>query len=392
MQILLNSPITADESKLQTLYDKAIAEAIELYIVSAYLTGWKPSQELNAACQEICFIVGTDFGITTKVACRNVLKWLPKYFKSEFLAADRISSGFHPKLVAWRDANNQCHMVLGSSNLTEAAFTTNYEANVFTLIAEAQFQEIKTWVLAIRNQSSPISEDWLEGYEERSKSVKRKQVSVAPMVFDLPSGSLIDEAIRRRRKQQNEFARIKEQMADLIRKCAAGELTNEIFYEQMMSLWGSDSSRFQGRGFEIKGKHADWKNVCKSISVILTAEGGASAANLDGKVRYEIDRLAKAQNAVRTAWFSEMLCHYFPDHYPLMNKPVITWLRHIKYQAPLNASEGARYIHLARNLRHAIEGNTKNEARNLAELDHGIWRWWDSTVRNSPRPAGTTGN
>jgi hypothetical protein len=172
-------------------------------------------------------------------------------------------------------------------------------------------------------------------------------------------------------------------MTDLIGKCAKGELANEAFYTQMMSLWGNSSSRFQGRGFEIKGKHTNWSDVCKSIVAILNAESTASVTALDGLVRREIDRLAKAENAARTAWLSEMLCHYFPERYPLVNKPITTWLRHNKFRAPRKASEGARYIDLALKLRHAIQGNTKNDARNLAELDHGIWRWWNSTVRKS---------
>src|SRR2546422_874381 len=85
--------------------------------------------------------------------------------------------------------------------IAEAAFTTNYEANVFTPISQEQFEAIKEWVQAIAGQSSPISEEWLEQYEERSKGIKRKQANEAPVIaFDLPNGASIDEAIRNRRK------------------------------------------------------------------------------------------------------------------------------------------------------------------------------------------------
>jgi len=43
---------------------------------------------------------------------------------------------------------------------------------------------------------------------------------------------------------------------------------------------------------------------------------------LDNVVRKEIDRLADADNPNRGAWLSEMLCHYFPSRYPVVNKPV----------------------------------------------------------------------
>jgi hypothetical protein len=71
-----------------------------------------------------------------------------------------------------------------------------------------------------------------------------------------------------------------------------------------------------------------------------------------------------------------MLCHYFPDLYPLVNTPVKTWLRYNKYRAPRKASEGARYIDLAMKLREALKQNTQNKAGNLLELDHAIWRWY----------------
>src|SRR2546430_1237814 len=127
---------------LTALYDRAISEAVELFIVSAYLTEWKPTESLAKDCEEMSFIVGTDFGITRKAACKAVLAWLPEAMKNDFLAADRIS-GFHPKLVLWKTKAGECHLVLGSSNLTQAAFSTNYEANVFSTIPKDQYDYIK---------------------------------------------------------------------------------------------------------------------------------------------------------------------------------------------------------------------------------------------------------
>ncbi|MCA9934271.1 MAG: hypothetical protein KC415_10120, partial [Anaerolineales bacterium] len=47
-----------------------------------------------------------------------------------------------------------------------------------------------------------------------------------------------------------------------------------------------------------------------------------------------------------------------------------------KYRAPHKASEGAKYIDLALKLRQALRQNTKNNAKNLLELDHAIWQWY----------------
>ena len=51
---------------LQALYDQAIADAVELFIVSAYLTDWQPKQKITNKCRELFFIVGTDFGLTKR--------------------------------------------------------------------------------------------------------------------------------------------------------------------------------------------------------------------------------------------------------------------------------------------------------------------------------------
>lgn len=361
---------------LTDLYDRAISEAVELFIVSAYLTEWKPKGSIGKDCEEMSFIVGTDFGITRKDACKAVLAWLPKAMKSDFLAADRIS-GFHPKLVLWKTKTGEYHLVLGSSNLTQAAFSTNYEANVFLTIPKDKYDYIKEWVYFIRLQCSPISEDWLESYKEADKPRQGPSGKKPPVIaLSLPSGEDINEAVKRRKAQQKAFAGIRDELIKLANKCAGGEISNATFYEDMMTLWGHHESRFQGRGFEILGKHSDWKDTCSSLSTIVAKGSSSSVVALDNLVRKEIDRLASTKNPNRGAWLSEMLCHFFPDRYPILNKPVRIWLQHNNFKGPRKASEGALYIDLSMKLRDALANNKTNTARNLSELDHAIWQWY----------------
>lgn len=382
MKIILQPTSKEDAVALQVLYDQAINEATELFVVSAYLTDWQPKQKITQKCRELAFVVGTDFGLTRKDACRKVLRWLPDELKSDFVAADHIG-GFHPKLVMWKDERGQGHLLLGSSNLTLAAFSTNYEANALFKISDEQFNDIKKWIYKIRLECSPISEDWLEQYKEAPKTLRRPSGKKVPVVFfRLPSGDLIDKAIAKRRKQHQAFVDIKEPLASLIEKCTQGVVSNEQFYEEMMTLWGHHPSRLMGKGFEIVGKHGNWQEVCKSISTILLVAQTASGPVLDNIVRKEIDRLSMAQNPNRGAWLSEMLCHYFPDLYPLINKPVRMWLQDNKYRAPRKTSEGAKYIDLAMKLRQAIKQNTKNRAKDLLELDHAIWQWYKSKYKS----------
>jgi hypothetical protein len=378
MNVILHPIPRASTVSLTDLYNRAITEAVELFIVSAYLTDWTPKGKINKGCEEVSFIVGTDFGLTRKDACKAVLAWLPKEMKSDFLAADKIS-GFHPKLVLWKTRTGDFHLILGSSNLTQAAFSTNHEANAFLTIGEDQYKEIKDWVYSIRLQCSPISEDWLERYKEADKA---GQVSGgkkrALITLSLPSGKDIHGAVKRRRTQQKAFMEIRDELMQLVDKCATGKTLNETFYADMMALWGNHTSRFQGRGFEILGKHSDWKETCASLSAIVAKGKSASVVALDNLVRKEIDRLASFKNPNRGAWLSEMLCHFFPERYPILNKPVRAWLQHNRFRGPHKASEGALYIDLSMKMRDALVNNKSNTAKDLSELDHAIWHWYDT--------------
>ncbi|MCB9005523.1 MAG: phospholipase D family protein [Ardenticatenaceae bacterium] len=372
MKILLQPNVSEATTSLQNLYNQAITEAVELFIVNAYLTGWQSKEQITNKCRELTFIVGTDFGLTRREACKKVLKWLPEEYKNDFLAADTFD-GFHPKLVMWQDNNGQNKILLGSSNLTQAGFSTNHEVNALLTLSDDQYNEIKKWVYQIRLNCSPISEDWLKQYKE-AKSPKHSNGRKKPVIsFDLPSGYRINKAIEVRKEKYKTFTDKKDKFSGLIEKCASGTLTNPQFYEKMMELYST--FRLQGRGFEIKGKHGNWQDVCKSLLAIITS-GSSSILELDNLVKKKIDHLAKTQNPNRGAWLSEMLCLYFPNQYPLLNKPVKVWLQVNKYRAPHKASEGAKYIDLALKLRQALRQNTKNNAKNLLELDHAIWQWY----------------
>ena len=67
-----------NDDALKKVYQKVVKESVELYIVSAYLTAWnKEIGPLNRLCEHFSFIIGQDFGITRKQACKDVQDWLP---------------------------------------------------------------------------------------------------------------------------------------------------------------------------------------------------------------------------------------------------------------------------------------------------------------------------
>jgi HKD family nuclease len=150
---------------LEDLYERALQNAVELYIVSAYLTEWDPPSELNAQCKLFRLIVGRDFGITRKDACRKVMKWLPSKLKNRFMVAEEIE-GFHPKAMFWREAGGSMHALVGPSNLTRAAFSTNHEANVYQALTSSRFEAARDWVRSIEPACVAVSEDWLDLYQE----------------------------------------------------------------------------------------------------------------------------------------------------------------------------------------------------------------------------------
>ena len=317
MKIILNP--TDNINELFQSYARAIKHAKELYIASAFLTDWSMTDRLNKECEKFLFLIGTDFGLTRKKACKNIIKWLPRKFKSDFLAVPTTQLGnFHPKVVAWKESDDDYYCIIGSSNLTNAAFKSNYEANVECQISEKDYQKIALWLEEIARNSQPINSDWLAHYKERSFKYKQgKDDDVIKRVINitLPKGAKYREAIQDRRKQQKAFADIVEDLKKSMEDCAKGKITNDHFWNTFWSLWGTHKSRFQGSGLQITGKNADWKQSCNSVMNIINKSQSVSEIHLDRIVRQEIDSLANAGNPVRGAWLTEILCHYFPDLY-----------------------------------------------------------------------------
>ena len=173
MKILLN-PNATKRTELRDLYNHALDEAEELYIASAYLTNWDASHKLGSACKRVVFLVGTDFGLTRKAAMLNVLAWIPKHISFSFLAVQSQSGGFHPKIVAWKTHSGKYYCMIGSSNLSKAAFSNNCEANVVTEIC-LDFARICAWLDLVSTDSSPISKDWIKHHYTEAKVAHKEK-------------------------------------------------------------------------------------------------------------------------------------------------------------------------------------------------------------------------
>jgi hypothetical protein len=380
MRLLLHAP-NAD-CDLSRCYQRAFKNALELFVVTAYLTDWDASLKLNPKCRSFRVITGRDFGITRKAACETVMEWLPPARKAQFMVADRIG-GFHPKAVFWKEGEGRFFGIIGSSNLTHAAFATNYEANVFVPLSEADYLEGKKWVKQIERHSVVMSEDWLKNYKEapptrvhRTKGSRRKghggeDWRVEPLVpLDLPSPRGAKKRIQIRRENLASYRKRRAGLVDLFRRCAKGSVSSESFYRKLPQYWSYEQGdRMQYKGWEIKGKHSDFRALSQSFVKIIQATDD----DRDDVVQEEIDRLAEKEVPTRGAFLSEMLCLRFPGEYPVLNKPVRAYLRAVKYRAPRPTREGAHFIFLSKTLRASLLDSPDYPAKNLAELDTIIW-------------------
>ncbi len=374
MDLFLHTP--NGDSDLAGFYQRAFKHASELFIVTAYLTEWDASLKLNSNCRRFRLIVGKDFGITRKSACEAVMRWLPPKRKGQFMVADLIT-GFHPKAVFWKEPDGGCFAIIGSSNLTRAAFETNYEANVFSRMSSSQYGAARQWIRSIEKRAIPVSEDWLSQYKESApvgggggkKVGEKAPISpLVPLILPKPVGTKRQIEIRRR--QLAAYRDKQHGLIALFRRCAAGQVSSSQFYEQLPNYWSYEiGDRLQGAGWERQGKDSDFRALSKSYLRILDA----AEEDRDDVVEEVIDALHQKRVVTRKAFLSEMLCLQFPSEYPVLNKPVQDYLRIVKYRGPRGASEGARYVDLARRLRSSLVQNPDHPAKTLAELDTVIW-------------------
>jgi hypothetical protein len=375
MEIVLHT--SEQRSGLGKHYRTAFKDAVELYVVSAYLTEWNREVKLAPTCERFRFIIGKDFGITRKNACLEVLKWLPASRKADFLVADEIT-GFHPKAVIWRNASGQAFMLIGSSNMSRAAFDGNVEANVMVPVSQKVFEEAKAWIDWIEERSVPVSEDWLDQYVEAErkaggsggKRTPARQGKSPVVTFKLPRPSNMADRLRVRRKQLAAYEKRRKKLMQLFRRAASARITSAQFFAELPKHWSMEiGNRLQGKGWERKGKHADFQELAASFVAIL----GAEKRHRDDVVRAQLDYLGTRGNPARKAFLSEMLCLRFPNEYPVLNDPVQQFLVKNRFTAPRGSSEGARYVDLAKKLRMALRANPNYPAKNLAELDLLIW-------------------
>jgi hypothetical protein len=309
-----------------------------------------------------------------KAACTTLDAWLPDRFKDRFL----VSMGkpvFHPKAIIWRDANDRCHAVVGSSNLTRAGFGHNVETNAYSTITRARFDDVARWVRKLESASDLVMGPWFDLYREAPRRSAANEKAAAPLAFaagKLPTFIKSDkDRLAERRAALAVHHRHYGAFDDFVRRCASGAMTSAAFYDDLDGVWGWErGNRLQGKGWERTGKPSNFRALCRAL---LTVEA-ASDDERDDVVRGELDRLEHSKHPARRAFFTELLCLRYPELYPIDNDPFARFLSASRFRATRGAGAGARYVAKARWLRKLLASTPGYPAKNLAELDILLWR------------------
>lgn len=364
MKLFFHEPNSA--SGLLDAYREALENGEEIIIVSAYLTAWNPACNISKKCKHFRMIIGSDFGITKKAACRAVINWLPSGKRKHFLVADDIS-GFHPKAVFWKTHKGVCYSIIGSSNLTQAAFEKNFEVNLKCRIGEEDFDEAKAWADRVANASTVVDDDWLARYVEAKSPPKKGKTGGAEPP---PPSPTVSRLIKNRRLALKSYREHRQGLHGLFHKCAVGKVSSREFYERLGDYWGYETGcRLQGAGWERLGKDSDFRKLAESYVRILYCK----ASQRDVVVAREMDRLHNAGVPTRKAFLTEMLCLEFPHLYPVLNSPIRLFLRDDNFSHQRGSTEGEIYIQMAKRLRRIVLLNLDHPVKNLAELDTVIW-------------------
>lgn len=366
------------DNSLGEAYATAFLNCDEIFVLSAYLRDWKKFK-ISSQCTNATLIVGMDFGITRKSALSAALNWKDEIGgKCHFYVAENIT-GFHPKIVMWRRGSDR-YLIIGSSNLTVAAFESNYEANLQIKISSKQYCEIESWIADVLANSVPVTTKWISTYQEAPVKAGEQRPRSTPPIgtpggFVLPRFPSLAKAIAERRERQFAFTEVRQDFEEQVRNCALEKITEDDFYNWLVKNWNGSNWKLQGNGVFRHPKSAtNWQILCAGLlRCIDSAEAERDMIVCDVYNYLESTKLVE----VRKAFLTEMLCHFFPNEYPLWNAPVEIWLKKIDATSdrPRGMSVGEKYIWLANQLRLAIRSNPGYPVHDLAELDHVIWAY-----------------
>lgn len=351
------------ENQTNDFLSDIVSSCDEIWWTSAYLTNWPISKNCipKRSCSLFNIVVGSDFGITRKVALKDLLTWSQKTIANVYI---NQAPGFHPKAILWKNANKY-FACIGSSNLSVAAWSSNVELNVIVNINKIEYEQLTNWFQdAVIGDSSFLDMQWINSYNESQRKPNKHKNAIMDLNQRIHKLNNVDLSFPR--NQHKVYIKNRSKFINLVNSCAKGSILNSVFYSSMWKLlYGS---WYGSPIWKINCKKADWKQTCKALENIIAA----TKSDRDRIVKESIDTLALKSNPSRGAWLSEILCHHFPEEYPLINKPIKSWLRK-NFNLKINSiPDGNTYIKVSKLMRQVLNENN-DKFNGLGELDHVIW-------------------
>jgi HKD family nuclease len=120
------------------------------------------SKTAKARRIEVESFVGTTFDATDPDAVEDLLRLGKVYVDTR---GDRV---FHPKLFVFH-LDHSLEIIVGSANLTNAAFRRNFEICVRLRMDEGAAEDLSRRIRRLRNELSPITSRWLDTYRKQYK-------------------------------------------------------------------------------------------------------------------------------------------------------------------------------------------------------------------------------
>ena len=349
-------------TKSKDVLSEAIKTADEIWWASAYLTSWPLTIKSlpKSTCSSCNIVVGSDFGLTRESALLDLINWSKKANATVYI---NEIGGFHPKTILWKK-DKKFYALIGSSNLSVAAWSSNVELNALIEVTKEEYVELTNWFQDYVIGISPMLDTkWLKGYTESSRKGKTKANALEKIDQRIKVLGEVDLKIPRH--QQKIYTRNKAQFEKFVKKCAAGTIAKDQYYKEM---WNLLHGSWHGTPiWSINCKHANWKETCRELVKIFSSP----ESERDKVVKQAIDSLAESGNPTRGAWLTEILCHHYPNSYPLLNNPVKEWIKKSKISKAL-IIDGNTYLKITRIMRRILKEN-KNKFHNFGEMDHAIW-------------------
>ncbi len=183
--------------ELQQSFSECLSRCSRAYIAVAWMRDGFAMQQLKSSKCSFHAVIGTDFGMTDSAMVEEL--WKSAGQTDVVRLFPESGRTFHPKFYLF-ESNGTSEVLVGSANMTAAAFTENYEAMVHFRLATAHS---RLWIAAWRRwwEACPVlSPKDLARYSQREARWSKVSVAVIAERSDLKRRSVRSSSKRLRNR------------------------------------------------------------------------------------------------------------------------------------------------------------------------------------------------